>query len=118
MSRRAVKYLLPLALILFVPVAALAQTADDVITRHIAALGGREALARVTSRKTTGTVTLVLPAGEISGPFEGYYKAPNKSRAYMKIDASSLGAGEMIIEQKFDGTNGYLLNSLQGDAEM
>jgi hypothetical protein len=37
--------------------AARAQTADEVITKHIAAIGGRDALTRITSRRATGTIT-------------------------------------------------------------
>ena len=96
-----------------------AQTADEVIDKHIAAVGGREALGKLTSRKSTGTVTLKTAAVELTGPYEGYAKAPNKTRAVLKLDTTAIGGpGEMIIEQRFDGNAGYSLNSLQGDADI
>jgi outer membrane lipoprotein-sorting protein len=95
---------------------AFAQTAVDVIEKHLAALGGRAALAKLTSRRSTGTVSVSTPAGEVSGSFESNLKAPNKSRIYMRLDLKPLGApDDMTIEQKFDGTAGYVLNSMQGD---
>src|SRR5689334_20148545 len=47
-----------------------AQTADDIIEKHLAALGGRAALAKVRSRSMKGTMTLTTPAGDVSGPVE------------------------------------------------
>ena len=35
-----------------------AQTADEIIEKHIAALGGRPALTKLVSRQSTGTATL------------------------------------------------------------
>jgi len=96
-----------------------AQTADEVIEKHIAALGGREALGKLTSRHSTGAVTLSTGTGDLSGSFESYIKSPNKTRALMKIDTTPLGGpGVMVVEQRFDGTKGWVLNSLQGDTEM
>src|SRR4029079_12065725 len=95
-----------------------AQTAAEVIDKHIAAIGGREALGKLKSRKSTGTITLSTPNGALSGAFESYDKPPNKTRAYMKLDGSAVGDGAIVLEQRFDGTNGWVLNSLQGDSDM
>jgi outer membrane lipoprotein-sorting protein len=95
-----------------------AQTADDVVEKHLAAAGGRAALGKLTSRHAKGTVTVSTPGGDISGPVEVFTKAPNKTRVTMKLDLTSMGAAEMQIEQRFDGTTGYLLNSMQGDSEI
>jgi len=57
-----------------------AQTADAVVEKHLAALGGREALAKLTSRKSTGTVTMSTPGGDVSGPVELLIKAPFKPK--------------------------------------
>jgi outer membrane lipoprotein-sorting protein len=97
---------------------ALAQTADDVIEKHLAAIGGRAALNKLTSRKATGTVAVSTPNGDISGPFESFAKKPNKSRVHMTLDLSSLGAGSMDLDQRFDGTNGFILNSMSGNTDM
>jgi zinc protease len=92
------------------------QTADEVVERHLAAMGGREALGKLTSRKGTGSVSVATEAGEFSGTVEVYAKAPNKSRALLTLDLSAFGAPEpMVIDQRFDGTSGIAKNNLQGD---
>jgi outer membrane lipoprotein-sorting protein len=94
-------------------------TADQIVEKHIAAIGGRDALAKLTSRKATGTITLATPAGDLNGPLEMIAKAPTKMHVSIKVDLSALGAaGEMQIEQMFDGTTGWMKNSMQGDAPM
>ncbi len=98
---------------------AAAQTVDEVVETHLAAMGGRDALGKLTTRKATGAITISTPNGDLSGPVEIYSKAPNKSRAYMSLDLSAPGVAEkMIVDQKFDGTAGWAINSLQGDMEI
>jgi outer membrane lipoprotein-sorting protein len=95
--------------------AASAQTADEIIEKGIVASGGREALAKVTSRATTGTMTVTTPGGEIAGTIEVLNQAPNKTQTVITLDLSAMGAGKMTIDQRFDGTNAYASNSMQGD---
>jgi outer membrane lipoprotein-sorting protein len=91
------------------------QTADEIIEKHLAALGGREALGKITSRKSTGTITVSVEQGDMSGPVETYAKAPNLSRALIHLDLSAMGMSDtMTIDQRFDGTSGVATNSLQG----
>ena len=99
--------------------AAFAQTAAEVIDKHLTAVGGRAALGKLTSRKSTGTVSISTPGGVISGPIEISLKAPNKSRVAMQMDLSAMGvADRMSIEQRFDGAAGAMLNSMQGNNEI
>lgn len=110
-----------LCLFLLVPACvrtASAQTADAVVEAYLAALGGREALGKVTSRKATGTATVTTPGGPISGPIELVLRAPNKSRMHMTLDLRPLGGAEMTIDRGFDGTHGYMKNSMQGTTEV
>lgn len=100
-----------------VPVAH-AQTADEVIDRSLTAVGGRAALAKLKSRSTTGTITLSTPAGDVSGSIEILSAAPNKSRTLIKADLTALGAGPLVLDQRFDGNVGYVMDSLQGDREI
>ena len=95
-----------------------AQTADDVVEKYLAAIGGRAALAKITSRLTTGTITLSLPNGPVSGSIEVLNQQPNKSRTLTKLDLTSVGAGQLTREQRFDGNTGYILDSLQGNREI
>ena len=115
---KAVKTALLVALILACGRTAAAQTADDVVEKYLAAIGGRAALAKVTSRSTTGTMTLSLPNGPVSGTIEVLNQQPNKVRSVTKLDLTSLGAGQLIREQRFDGTTGYILDNLQGNREI
>jgi len=98
-----------------VGVPALAQTADEVVEKHIAASGGRAAYAKITSRVGTGAITVGTPVGDLSGTIEVSSKKPNKSRTLIKLDLTALGAGQMTSDQRFDGTTGYVMDSLQGN---
>jgi hypothetical protein len=95
-----------------------AQTADEVIEKYLTALGGRAALGKLTSRSTVGTMTLSTPAGEVSGPIETLNQQPNKIRVLIKMDLTSLGAGPMVVDQRFNGTSGYVLDSMRGNRDI
>jgi outer membrane lipoprotein-sorting protein len=95
-----------------------AQTADEVIERHLAASGGRAALSKITSRVATGTISLTTPGGDVEGSIELYNKAPNKSRTLIKIDLRNLGLGQVVQDQRFDGISGYAIDSLNGNRDI
>jgi outer membrane lipoprotein-sorting protein len=119
LSRYVLTLLLPLVILPTLTPSAAAQSVDEIVERHLAAIGGREALGKLTSRKVTGTVTLSRPTGDLSGSVEIYAKAPNKTRSVIRLNLSALGGpGEMTTEQIFDGKTGYALNSIQGESEI
>jgi hypothetical protein len=95
-----------------------AQTADEVIEKSIAALGGRAAHAKIKTRRMTGSIVLGTPAGDIKGSIEVTNAMPNKTRSVIKADLTALGAGELTVDQRFDGSSGYVLDSLQGNRDM
>jgi hypothetical protein len=95
-----------------------AQTADQVIERCLTAVGGRAALLKLKSRSTVGTITLSTPMGDIEGSVELLNAAPNKSRSLIKADLTALGAGQLVLDQRFDGTSGYAMDSLQGNRDI
>ena len=95
-----------------------AQSADEIIEKHIAASGGRAAFAKITSRTSIGTLSLTTPVGDLKGSIEIYAKKPNKTRTLVKIDATALGGGEIVQDQRFDGTTGYVLDSFQGNRDI
>src|SRR4026208_2205433 len=67
-----------------------AQTADEIVERHLAASGGRAALAKLTSRSNAGTITLTTPVGQLSGPIEVVSQRPNKERTLITLDLTAL----------------------------
>ncbi len=96
----------------------LAQTADEIIEKHLAAVGGRATLSKLSSRVATGTIALTTPVGELKGTVEVYNKKPNKQRTLVKIDASAFGGTEIINDQRFDGTTGYVIDSFNGNRDI
>lgn len=95
-----------------------AQTADDVIEKYLTALGGRAALGKINSRQLTGTIVLTTPAGDVSGPIEILNQVPNKSRTLIKLDLSAFGAGQITVDQRFDGTTGYVIDTMRGNRDI
>lgn len=77
---------------------------DELIEKHIAAVGGREALEKVKSMVMTGSFE--LPAMGASGTINVYAKAPNKRMAVINID----GFGEIF--QGFDGERGFSVSPM------
>src|SRR5215213_10259224 len=97
---------------------AAAQTADEIIEKSITAMGGRAAFEKIKSRVASGELSIGTPAGDITGTVEQYGAAPNKQRTVIKADLSAFGAWQLLIDQRFDGTNGYALDSMQGNREI
>lgn len=97
---------------------AAAQTAEEIIEQSIAAMGGRAAFDKIKTRSMSGTITLMTPVGDIPGSVEILNARPNKARTLIKADLSSVGAGPLTIDQRFDGQNGYVLDTLQGNRDM
>jgi outer membrane lipoprotein-sorting protein len=110
-------WLLAAAVLSFAP-AASAQTADEIVEKSLAAIGGRAALGKLTSRSTTGSMTVSTPAGEVSGSIEVLNQVPNKIRTLINLDLSSLGAGSAVIDQRFDGTSGFASDSMRGNRDI
>jgi hypothetical protein len=106
------------SMILMCAQAASAQTADEVIDKCVTALGGRAAHAKLKSRSATGTIALLTPVGDVNGPVEVLNAAPNKSRTLIKVDLAALGAGRLVLDQRFDGKSGYVMDSLQGNRDI
>ncbi|HTI37524.1 MAG TPA: hypothetical protein VL484_08210 [Vicinamibacterales bacterium] len=95
-----------------------AQSVDEIIEKSLTAQGGREALGRITSRSTKGTIVITSPAGDLPGTIEVLNQSPNKLRTLLKVDLTSMGGGSLTLEQRFDGTKGYSMDSMRGESEM
>ena len=72
------------------------QTADEVIEKHIAAIGGRAALAKITSRKAVGTATLTIEAGTVIAS-----DSPNDMKEIFRWNRGKEGRAERHVI--FDG---------------
>ena len=114
---RAIRLAVAAILLTFAQVAS-AQTADEVIEKSITAMGGRAALEKIKSRVMTGELTIGTPAGEIAGTVEMYGAVPNKQRTVIKADLTQFGAGQLVLDQRFDGTNGYAMDTMQGNRDI
>src|SRR5262245_25488192 len=85
-------------------------TVDEIVEKSIAAGGGRQAFAKVKTRSTAGTISMSTPGGDISGTIEVLNEAPNKTRSLVKLDLSAMGAGLVVVDERFDGTSGYAMD--------
>lgn len=99
------------AALAFLPSLALAQTtplpaARDLVARHIAAIGGRDAVLRQPFFRAKGAFG--MPAAGMTGELDIAGASPNL--VVMKITIP--GAGEML--QGYDGTNGWAMDPFQG----
>ena len=93
---------------LFAPLVAAAQTAplaDEIIARHVNAIGGNDAVLRVKSIRNSGT--LEMPSAGISATIEAV-SAPNRSFMRMTIP----GIGD--IKNGYDGTVAWEVNPMRG----
>jgi outer membrane lipoprotein-sorting protein len=98
--------------------AAQAQTADEAIEKALAAMGGRAALTKLTTRVITGTMTVSTQGVDIPGTVEISNKAPNLTRSFMKLDLSAYGGQEMVIDRRCDGKTAFEINSQTGVKEI
>jgi photosynthetic reaction center cytochrome c subunit len=84
-----------------------APTADQLVEKYISALGGADAIKRVTSRVAKGAILV----GGNETPIDVITKAPNK-----RISITHVPNGESITA--FDGTSGWLGNTGRPPREM
>lgn len=90
-------------------------SASDVVASYVKAIGGRDAVLKITSM--TQLATMNVPAAGISAEMKVMAAAPNKLSSTSTIE----GIGEMV--QGFNGTIGWDINPMQGprlltDAEL
>src|SRR5262245_9000378 len=75
-------------------------TVDDVLGKYVTAVGGKEAIEKITSRSIKGSFNLEA-FGVADAPMEWFSKAPNKNAS--KIDIPGFGA----VSRGFDGSTGW-----------
>lgn len=84
-------------------------TLDAVLAKYVAAIGGRDAHRRITSRVSKGRVD--VPGVSFGGKLEVYAKAPNKSLSVMNVEPAGL------IKEGFDGRSGWSLTGNGSDVD-
>ncbi|HEX8890698.1 MAG TPA: hypothetical protein VF779_16225 [Pyrinomonadaceae bacterium] len=82
-------------------------TVDAVLEKYVKAIGGREAVEKISSRVSKGTFELASLAG-VKGQLEVYEKAPNKQVSFINIP----GIGEEA--EGFDGAIAWELEPDSG----
>jgi hypothetical protein len=110
-ARTARRVALAAAAISFLPSLALAQAtplpaARDLVAKHVAAIGGREAILRHPFFRAKGSFR--MPAAGMTGQLEVAGAQPNL--VVMKITVPGMGD----ILQGFDGTHAWSLDPMQG----
>lgn len=85
-------------------------TVDAVLDKFVKAVGGKEAIEKITSRSMKGTFD--VEAMSISAPLEMFAKAPNKNA--MKIDVPNFG----VVNRVFNGATGWDSNPMTGLREL
>jgi len=83
-----------------------AQTLDEVLDKHFAAVGGKEKLAAVKTAKMTGKQQF----GPQEAPFTIYWKRPDKVRMEFTLQG-------MTGIQAYDGTKGWMVMPFMGKTE-
>ena len=81
-------------------------SARSIVDRHVAAIGGKEALLSHSSSKATGTFTMA--AAGMSGGLEIFAAKPDKSVIRINLP----GVGEII--EGYDGKNGWSITPMTG----
>jgi hypothetical protein len=81
-------------------------SARSILDKHLAAIGGRQAVLSHTSTRATGTIS--MPAAGVTGAVEIYGAQPNRTLLKVSLD----GVGEIL--EGFDGTHGWSSSPMTG----
>jgi hypothetical protein len=81
-------------------------SARSILDRHLAAIGGREAVVSHKSTRATGTIS--MPTAGLTGAVEVYGAHPDRSLLKVSLD----GVGEVL--EGFDGTHGWSISPMTG----
>lgn len=95
-----------LLMALFVAAQGFSQTAEEIISGYVKAIGGEEAIRKNTTWKMTAKVDV----GGMELPVY-FLKAPNKMKVYATFQ------GMNLVQQAFDGTTAWKTNQMTMQAE-
>jgi zinc protease len=79
---------------------------DEIIDKHTKALGGKEAIEKITSQTFKGTFE--IEAMSVSAEYESYRKAPNKVATFTTVPNFA------TFSNVFDGTKAWIVNPMEG----
>jgi hypothetical protein len=91
--------------------AAALPTVDEILEKYVKAVGGKDAIEKITSRSMKGSFSLET-FGVTDAPVEIFAKAPNKSST--KIDVTGFG----VVNRVFDGSTGWSSDPMSGLREL
>jgi outer membrane lipoprotein-sorting protein len=100
---------LPITLLLFVPLAAAAQTAEEIVKKALDARGGVDKLKAVQSERITGRISF---SRDVNGSFVVELKRPLKMHVEITID-------EQKVIRVYDGkSSGWMINPFAGTKDI
>jgi len=94
------------ALSFLLPVAASAQTADEILGKVLAARGGLDKLRAINSERVSGQISF----GDVSGPFSVELKRPLKMHMQITIQ-------DRTVVRVYDGKQGWANNPFAGKVD-
>ncbi len=100
------KIILGVTLIFLFNISAFAQTAEEIVEKHITAVGGLDKWTAVNSQKITGNLSM----SGMEFPFVSYSKRPNMN--YTEVTFQG-----MTMKQAFDGNIGWMINPMAGSTK-
>jgi len=83
---------------------------DTVLQKYVDAIGGKDALGKLTTRVIKGKVDLIGVSR--GGQMEGYMKAPNKSLTVLNLQAVG------VTKEGFDGRSGWYTSKKLGTRDL
>ena len=98
------KFLILLSIIAILPIYLPAQTADDIIKRYVAFIGGKKSWSKVKTLTTSGEYNY----GGIKFPFMAYAKAPNHYKFVVPFEGK-------YYAQAFDGKKGWKIDAFKNE---
>jgi hypothetical protein len=100
------KIILGATLIFLFSISAFAQTAEEIVEKHINAVGGLDKWTAVNSQKITGNLSM----SGMEFPFVSYSKRPNMN--YTEVTFQG-----MTMKQAYDGNIGWMINPMAGSTK-
>ncbi len=85
-----------------------ADDVDEIVAKHIAAMGGAEKIRAIKTSKMTGK--MVMGGGQMEAPMVAYSSRPGHIRVEIEVQ------GQKIV-QAFDGTTSWMINPMAGSNE-